>query len=210
MNFKKIKVIIIILIILISGLWIYKKWQWSNMGYKQPQRETIESIKNTISKHKLNGYHLIPRNLESYYFLDRYFNTSAIWVFDKKRMIKTSNLTSLDGNCYSDIISDICNSSNASQFNQKPNLQILNSEPFQNIFDSLLLKTQPIYNLEALDSLDQIIVMSWAKWMEISYRTDPQRVFESIENKNMKLILINLDYLDSWFPKSEELPILDL
>lgn len=203
---RKLLITALVLGILISGLWIYKNWQWANMGYKQPQRESVESIEEIIDSHNLQGYHLVPKNVELYSFLYRYFNTGAIWVFNENKEIKISNLTSLDGNCYADIVQSLSDPKTSSSFEQRPNIKLLNKEPFLHLFDYLEVKTQALYEPKDIENYDQIVVMSWAKWMEISYRSDPQDVYKSISTQNMLLILLNLDYLDVWFPANEEVP----
>ncbi len=210
MKNRLLKRVVFSLLFVGLALWGYKKWQWHNMGYKQPERETVASILKEIDKKELKGYHLMPKNLDSYSFIDRFFPTGMMWVFNGDKSIKTSNSRNLGGKCYSDLVDLLSMEATCSQLGEHSGNDMLKQEPFLHLFDSLMIHTQPLRGGINTSNYEQIVVMSWAKWMEMTYRSDPQSVFNGIKDQNMLLVLINLDFVDAWFPEGEELPLFDL
>ncbi len=196
---KIILFVILIIFILFGGLFIYKKWQFKQMGYSQPKRETIKDIIK-IHKNKIGGGKLVTAKDQSgYYYLNKYCGLGSILIFNSQGQLVESNFSNLGGKCFADIQHDLCN--NAFKPNQ------INDLNGKISLDSFLAKIVIVEPNDTISHRKYTIIFSWVNYVQMSLNKKNLKFINClIDNQEYEILAINLDYNSTWYPKNKEIP----
>jgi hypothetical protein len=202
---KKKHYLLIFFIIFLVVFYIfyqYKRNEFLNM--QSPVLQSNAKVIKFIDSIGINGEVIFPTSLNNFKQFDTFYRFNCI-VFDSNFSVLTHNSMKYGGECFQDIKDKICNNKSLLNKNLLPYKEINNKQLYESMFNNISLKSS-IDSTIVKNKYDYIIVWQFAIYKGFTYGSELKDLNECISSSNKKvlLLLLNMDYNESWYSKNNK------
>jgi hypothetical protein len=198
--------IIFVLIVVLLGI-KYKQKKDFIKRLKQPKLESLSNIEMFSNKANIPGIGLAAKDSNSLTYIKTYFPEGVIVVFDSNKIAIQSNLSQLNGACYSDMVNSI---NNGFHFDKKCDSGLIENYNIESLLQNSCYLNPSDSSLLKKSKISYYVVFGWNIYSTPSYDKSLLAFTQKILTaKNIVFINVNSDYNSNWISNSDDVPVFD-